>query len=83
MGSITRKLKKMGQFQVVVELANGATIFDSTNKPSDVNDWLASFDKSEHATSIKVYTKDEDGIYGLTTSKTKTIGRPVGFCRGW
>lgn len=37
MGSITRKLKKMGQFQVVVELANGATIFDSTNKPSDVN----------------------------------------------
>ena len=80
---LERKLKKMGQFQVVVELANGATIFDSTNKSSEVDDWLASFDKSEHAASIKVYTKDKNGIYGLTTTKTKTIGRPVGFCRGW
>ena len=69
--SITRKLKKMGQFQVVVELANGATIFDSTNKTSEVDDWLASFDKSEHATSIKVYTKDEDGIYGLLPARPR------------
>ena len=80
---LERKLKRMGQFQVVVELANGATIFDSTNKTSDVDEWLASFDKSEHAINIKVYTKDKNGIYGLTTNKSKTVGRPVGFCRGW
>lgn len=80
---IDRKFKKMHQFQVIVELENGITIFDSTNETAEVADWLKTFEESVQATSIKVYQKDKQGVYTLSASQNKTYERKIGFCRGW
>lgn len=49
-------MAKTKAFQVVIEIENGQTIFDSTNDKKEVKEWIDAFTTQDRAKCITVYT---------------------------
>jgi hypothetical protein len=78
-------MAKTKAFQIVVEVENGQTIFDSTNDKKQVEEWIDAFTTQDHAKRITVYayrtqTKGYEVAQRLER-KTHSPTRLVGFGR--
>ena len=74
-------MAKKKQFQVVIEMKDGKTIFIDTNKSTEASSWVDTFIQSEGGLSIKIFQFDNHLGYDLTYSYEKETQRKIGFCR--
>jgi len=78
-------MAKVKNFQIVVEVENGLTIFDSTNSKKEVQEWIDAYTASGQAKSVTIYEKSgENGVYEIAKRICKREDNPtrlVGFGR--
>ena len=78
-------MAKNKTFQIVIEVENGMTIFDSTNSKKEAQEWIDAYTASGQAKSVTIYEKsDESGGYEIAKRICKRENKPtrlVGFGR--
>ena len=78
-------MAKVKNFQVVIEVENGVTIFDSTNSKKEVQEWIDAYTANGQAKSVTVYERNEKiGAYEIARRVCRNIELPtrlVGFGR--
>lgn len=74
-------MAKKKQFQVVIEMIDGKTIFIDTNKSDEASSWIDTFNQSNGGLSIKVFQFDNHIGYDLMYSDIRETQRKIGFCR--
>ena len=78
-------MAKVKNFQVVIEVENGMTIFDSTDSKKEVKKWVDAFTSNGQAKSVTVYAHNADiGAYEVAQRICKKVESPtrlVGFGR--
>ena len=78
-------MAKVKNFQIVVEVENGLTIFDSTNSKKEVQEWIDAYTANGQARSVTIYERSgENGGYEMTRRicrREESPTRLVGFGR--
>ena len=78
-------MAKVKNFQIVVEVVNGLTIFNSTNSKKEVQEWIDAYAEDDRAKSVTIYERNgKNGVYEMThriCHKEENSTRLVGFGR--
>ena len=73
-------MAKVKNFQVVIEVENGVTIFDSTNSKKEVQEWIDAYTANGQAKSVTVYERNEKiGAYEIVVRKSSKTAQIVKF----